>query len=221
MKINILYKMTVQLGENPWILIGITFFEICFVVLPALIYSKLKKTSFVGEINAMGFQKNEDFFIKILFGLSFGIIFFFCSNFIIILFRDLIIRNLFGNEFVELAQEGAINTVPIQPNALQLVIFINLQIIITGPCEEAFFRGFLINKFNIKLKTIYSILISSAIFTLYHIPPFIVPISTIITLFGYYYTFGLMLSFIFVYFNYSIIPCSIAHSCFNILVMVI
>ncbi|MFX0002089.1 MAG: CPBP family intramembrane glutamic endopeptidase [Candidatus Hodarchaeota archaeon] len=213
--------MSLQLGENTWILIGIMLFEILFVVLPALISSRLMKKSFMDEINEMGFQKNKNMFIKILLGLSFGILFFFFSNFILILFRDLIIRNLFGNEFVQQAQEGTISTTPLQPSAIQLCIIIIMQIIITGPCEESFFRGFLIKKFNFKLKLVYSILISSAIFTVYHVPPFLVPMPTIITFFGYYFTFGLFLSFIYVYFNYSIIPGSVAHSFFNILLLVI
>jgi len=213
--------MTVQLGENPWILIGIMFLEVLFIIFPALFFSRIKKQSFIDEINEMGFQKNENVFIKIIAGIGFGILFFFLSNFIIIFFRDVISRNLFGNEFVELAQEGAINTTPIQPNVIQLLTLIILQILITGPSEEAFFRGFLIKKFNIKLKSIYSVLISSILFTLYHVPPFLVPIQTIITFFGYFFTFGMLLSFIFIYFNYSIIPCSVAHSCFNILLILI
>ncbi len=213
--------MTVQLGENSWILIGLTLLELSFVVVPALIFSKVKKRPFMSEIDEMGFQKNQNMFLKIISGLGLGILFFFLSNYIIILFRDLIIRNIFGNEFVEQALEGAINTAPIQPNALQLGILIILQIIITGPCEEAFFRGFLIKKFNLKLKTIYSIIISSTFFSLYHVPPLLVPIATLLTFFGYYFILGLLLSFIFIYFDYSIIPCSIAHSCFNILLMVL
>jgi membrane protease YdiL (CAAX protease family) len=142
----------------------------------------------------MGFQKNKNLLIKIIFGLSFGIFFFFFSDFILLLFRDLIIRNLFGTEFVEQAQEGTISTAPLQPSAIQLFILIIMQIVITVPCEEAFFRGFLIKKFNFKLKLVYSILISSTFFTFYHIPPFLVPISTVITFFGYYFTFGLFLS---------------------------
>jgi len=213
--------MAIQLGENPWILIGLTFFEILFVIVPALISSRLEKKSFIDAIKDMGFQKNEDLFLKIISGLSFGILFLFFGNYIILFFRDFIIGSLFGAEFVEQAQEGAISTAIIQPNLIQLIILAILQIIVIGPCEEAFFRGFLIKKFNVKLKLIYSIIISSVCFTIYHVPPFLVPITTIITFSGYYFTLGFLLSLIFVYFNYSIIPCSIAHSCFNIFVLII
>ncbi len=213
--------MTINLGENPWILIGLMILEILFVIVPALLSSKLEKMSFKDAIKEMGFQKNEDIFIKIVSGLSFGIIFFFFANYIIIFFRDFIIGNIFGTEFVELGQEGAISTSPIQPNYIQLIIIVILQIIIIGPCEEAFFRVFLIQKMKTKMKLTYSLIISSIFFTIYHIPPFLVPLATSITFFGYYFTFGMMLSLIYVYFNYSLIPCSIAHSFFNVLILVI
>lgn len=211
--------MSIQLGENSWILIGMMFLELILILLPALIFSRLKNQSFTAVIKDMGFQKNEDLLIKIISGLGFGILFFFLSNYVIVFFRDIIISNLFGDEFVEYAQEGAISTAPIQPNFIQLIFIIVLQIIIIGPCEEAFFRGFLIKRCNIKLKLIYSIIISSTLFAFYHVPPFLVPHTTIVTYFGYYFTFGLLLSFIFIYFNNSIVPCSIAHSLFNILLM--
>ena len=169
----------------------------------------------------MGFQRNKNLFIKVTSGISFGILFFFFGNYIIIFFRDIIIRNLLGYEFVQSGQEGVISTEPIQPNLFQLIIFIILNLIIIGPCEEAFFRGFLIKEFQKKMKFAYSVIISSICFTFYHVPPFIVPIATIVTFFGYYFTFGLILSFILIYFDYSLIPCSIAHSCFNILILLI
>lgn len=213
--------MAVQLGENPWILIGLIFLEIMFVIIPALISSKLEKKRFQDIIKDMGFQKNEDLIIKIISGLSLGILFFFFGSYLILFFRDFIIRNLLGSDFVELGQEGAISTEAINPNLIQIVILVILNLIIIGPCEEAFFRGFLIKKLESKLKLAYSIIISSIIFTFYHVPPFLVPVTTIITFSGYYLAFGLLLSLIFVYFEYSLIPCSIAHSCFNILILLI
>ncbi len=169
----------------------------------------------------MGFQKNDDILIKIFTGIFIGSIFFLCGNYITLFFRDFIVRNIFNSKFVEQGQSGAIGTNPIQPNIIQIIILIILQIIIVGPCEEAFFRGFLIKKIENRLKIHYSIIITSIIFALYHVPPFLVPITTIITFFGYYFTFGILLSLLFVYFKYSIIPCSIAHSCFNIFILIV
>ncbi|MFX1391006.1 MAG: type II CAAX prenyl endopeptidase Rce1 family protein [Promethearchaeota archaeon] len=210
-----------QLGENPWFLIGLTFLELLFILIPAFISSRIEKIPFKNAINQMGFEKNTNIFLKILFGMCFGIIFFFLSIFLSFFFEELLIGSLFGNDFVELAREGAINTTILQPNLLQLTILVLLQINIVAPCEEAFFRSFIIKKINTKLKITYSIVISSIIFSIYHIPPFLVPVPTFITFFGYYFIFGILLSLIFIYFKYSIIPCSIAHSFFNILIIII
>ncbi|MFX1420578.1 MAG: type II CAAX prenyl endopeptidase Rce1 family protein, partial [Promethearchaeota archaeon] len=182
------------LGENPWVLIGLTLLEIIFIIVPAFITSKFERKPFKEIIIEMGFQKNEDVFLKIISGLSISIVFFFLSGYILAFFRDIIVGSIFGAEFIMDAQEGSINTTPIQPNFTQLIILIVLQIMIVGPCEEGFFRGFLIKKLKVKLKLIYSIIISSIVFTLYHVPPFLVPITTILTFSGYYFTFGLLLS---------------------------
>ena len=213
--------MGIQLGENPWYLIGLIFLEILFVIIPAFISSKIEKKSFNTLLSEMGFHKNKDYSLKIIAGLGIGILFFFSGDFILIFFRNIVIENLLGAGFIKEGQEGIISTTPIQPNVIQVIIIAILQIIIVGPCEEAFFRVFLIKKINGKFKVAYSILISSIIFAFYHVPPFLVPLATIITFFGYYFIFGVLLALILVYFDYSLIPCSIAHSCFNILLFLI
>jgi len=213
-------EVTIQLGENPWILIGLIFLEILFVIIPALVSSKIEKKSFKTLLFEMGFQKNDKIFLKVITGLSFGILFFFAGDLIIVFFRNIIIENLFGSGFVEEGNQGAITTIPIQPSLIQLFILIILQIIIIGPCEEAFFRAFLIKKLNYRFKRSYSILISSICFAFYHVPPFLVPTTTILTFFGYFFVFGVILALIFIYFNYSIIPVAIAHSLFNILILI-
>ncbi len=213
--------MAIQLGENPWILIGLIFLEILFIIIPAYISSKIEKKSFKILIFEMGFQKNEDILVKIIAGLSIGVMFFFFGNFILIFFQYIIIENLLGEKLIAEGQEGVINTLPIQPDLIQIIILVILQIIIIGPCEEAFFRGFIIKKLNIKVKVIYSAMISSIFFSLYHVPPFLVPLTTIITYFGYYFVFGILLASIFIFFDYSLIPCSISHSCLNVLLLLL
>jgi len=213
--------MGVQLGDNPWILIGFILLETLFVIVPAFISSKVEKKTFSTLLSEMGFQKNKDYILKIIAGLGIGVLFFFSGDYILIFFRNIVIENLFGAGFIKEGQEGVISTTPIQPNLIQVIIIAILQIIMVGPCEEAFFRAFLIKKIKVKFKLVYTIIISSIIFAIYHVPPFLVPLATIITFFGYYFIFGVLLALIFVYFNYSLIPCSIAHSCFNILLFLI
>ena len=213
--------MSIQLGENPWILIGLIFLEILLVIIPAYISSKIEKKTFKKLLFEMGFQKNNDILIKVVAGLSIGVIFFSFGDFILIFFRHIIIENLFGTRFIEVGQEGVINTLPILPNIIQIIILVILQIIIIGPCEEAFFRGFILKKINNKIKLAYSVIISSILFALYHVPPFIVPLTTTITYFGYYFAFGVLLALIFIFFEYSLIPCSISHSCLNVLLLLV
>ncbi len=210
-----------QLGENPWFLITLIFLETLLVFIPALISSKIEKKKFKKLLSEMGFQKNEELIIKIIAGISIGILLFFLGSFLIIFFRNVIVENLFGSGFIEQGQEGAINTTPVQPDVIQLSILIILQIIIIGPCEEAFFRVFIIKKLQVKTKVVYGVIISSVLFAFYHVPPIIVPVTTILTFFGYYFILGVLLALTFLYFNYSLIPCSVAHSCFNILVLLL
>jgi len=216
--------MVIKLGANPWILIGLMFLELLFILIPALIASKVENTSIKDEIIFMGFQKNEDSIqkniIKILVGVSLGFIFFLIGGYVIFFFKNIVVENLFGSRFVKKAEERSISTTPIEPNPLQIIIIITLHIVLVGICEEAFFRGFMIKKCEKKVKKGFAILLSSVCFALYHTPPFLVPITTIITYFGYYFTFGVLLSIIFKIFNNSLIPCAIAHGLFNALIII-
>ncbi|MFX0043394.1 MAG: CPBP family intramembrane glutamic endopeptidase [Candidatus Hodarchaeota archaeon] len=217
--------MSIQLGSNPWLLIGLSSLEILFVLLPALIAGKIEKKGIKEELIEMGFKKNQDPLIenllKIFSGIGIGILLYATGGFIIYFYRDIIIKFIFGTYFVQHGDEGAISTQPIEPSIIQVIIIIVLQVLIIGICEEAFFRAFLINKFKNKMRLRYAFIFATVLFTLYHVPPFLVPITTMITFFGYYFSIGILFSFIFIYFNYSLIPVSIAHSLFNILIIVL
>ena len=171
----------------------------------------------------MGFQKKpnslKNFSLKIFLGLLIGTLFYFFSSFVVSI-TNFIVQTLFGTQFVEQGVENAITTVPFNPTITQLIIIITIQIIIVGPCEEGFFRGFIIKKSQKKMKLIYSVILSTFIFTIYHVPPFLVPVSTIITFFGYFFTFGTLLALTFIFFKNSLLPSSIAHSMFNILILI-
>ena len=146
--------------------------------------------------------------------------FFSISDLLLTFYIRFIIQNLFGAQVIEDGIGNAISTQPMNPNLIQFSLLITIQIVIIGPCEEAFFRGFVINKIKHKVKLIYSIIFSSFLFAIYHVPPFLVPLTTIITFFGYYFTLGILLSLVFVAFKGSLLPSSIAHSSFNILLLI-
>jgi membrane protease YdiL (CAAX protease family) len=223
-KRNIKLLLQIQLGENPWILIVLIFLELLLILIPGLIASKIEKRPFKEQLKDMGFRKNVDSISKniskILAGLAIGFLFFLIAGYILFFFKYIIVENILGTDFIREGESGAIRSEPIQPNFIQLVIIVILHITIIGICEEAFFRGFIINKCEEKLKSIYVTILSAFIFAIYHVPPFLVPIRTIITLIGYFFTFGVLLALVFFYFNHSLIPCCIAHSTFNILVLI-
>ena len=215
--------MAINLGKDPNILILISFAEILFILVPSLIAAKIEKKPLMVEVKELGFNaknpKLKNIILKIFAGTLIGIFFFFISDLLLTFYIRFIIQNLFGAQVVEDGIGNAISTQPMNPNFIQLSLLIAIQIIVIGPCEEAFFRGFVINKSKYKVKLIYSIILSSFLFALYHVPPFLVPLTTIITFFGYYFTFGILLSLIFVAFKGSLLPNSIAHSSFNILLL--
>ncbi len=216
--------MAINLGTDPNILFLISFAEILFILFPSLIAAKIEKIPFIVEVKELGFYvkspKIKNIILKIFTGTLIGIFFFFISDLLMTFYMRFIIQNLFGAQFIEDGIGNAISTQPINPNFLQLSLLITIQIIIIGPCEEAFFRGFVINKSKYKVKLIYSIILSSFLFAIYHVPPFLVPLTTIITFFGYYFTFGILLSLVFVAFKGSLLPSSIAHSSLNILLLI-
>ncbi|MBD3343072.1 MAG: CPBP family intramembrane metalloprotease [Candidatus Lokiarchaeota archaeon] len=210
---------------NTLVLILLTFLEVLLVIIPAFIDSKIEKTTFVKELKNMGFRKNnpslKDIFIKIIVGLIIGLFFYLVSGYILYFFKNIIVETLMGELFVSRASEGAIRLTPNRPKIVELVILIIIQFLIVALCEEGFFRGFILKKSESKLSISSAILFSSLIFALYHVPPYIVPISTILTFFGYYFTFGILLGIIFKYFNYSLIPPIIAHGFFNTLILLL
>ncbi|MBY9019813.1 MAG: CPBP family intramembrane metalloprotease [Candidatus Lokiarchaeota archaeon] len=216
--------MAINLGKDPNILILISFAEILFILVPSFITSKIEKNPYLLEIKELGFNvenpRLKNIIVKIFTGILIGIFFFFISDLLLTFYIRFIIQNLFGAQFIEDGIGSTISTQPINPNFIQLSLLIAIQIIIVGPCEEVFFRGFVINKSKKKLKVIYSVILSSFLFSLYHVPPFLVPLTTIITFFGYYFTFGFLLSLVFIAFKGSLLPSSVAHSSLNILLLI-
>jgi len=216
--------MVLELGQNPWILILLTFLEILLIIIPAFIASKVEKKSIKEEIIDMGFKKSKNqpktLLFKVVAGLAIGFLFFLIGGYIIYFFKDIVVEIIFGATFVQAGEEGAINTSPINANPVQILMIIILQVAIVAPCEEGFFRGFIIKKTSQKLKTSWTIVIASICFAFFHVPPFLVSIATIISYFGYYFTLGVLLSLVFKFFDDSLIPGAIAHSFFNILIFI-
>ncbi len=214
--------MKISLGEDPWILILLSLFEVLFILIPAFIASKVEKTSFTEELKAMGFRESQDSVIQKLShisnGLAIGAFLFFSGRYIYQFFR-ILTELIFGSTFISEGERSRISTTPNQPNLLQLLILMLIQLTVVAISEEAFFRSFVIQKFNNIFRPYVSIAISSLLFSLYHVPPFIVPLSTVITYFGYYFTIGVVLALLFIWSNKNLLSVVICHGWFNILVL--
>ncbi|MHA1670863.1 MAG: lysostaphin resistance A-like protein [Promethearchaeota archaeon] len=216
--------MTINLGANPSILILFITLEILLVIIPNLIASHAEKKSFKEELIEMGFNllnyNIKKGILLISQGIIMGLFFYFIGGWIFFFFVNIVIKNVMGTVFVENAINSAINVDPMNPQIIELVFIIVLQVLIIGPCEEGFFRGFILKKIKNKSNFLLALIISSLCFTIYHIPPILLPISTIITFFGYYFTFGLLFGGLYRINKESLLPNIIAHSLFNILVLI-
>jgi len=214
-----------QLGDHPWLLILLSSLEILLVIVPVTISSQITKKSIKQELHQIGLKfelsDSTDKIIKFVIGVDIGIGLLMLSNLILFFFQDILLAFFFTADFIREGFENAIGTQIINPNLNQFIIFVIIQFLIIGPCEESFFRGFIITKLRNKINLGYIVLFSSLIFALYHVPPFLVPISTIISFFGYYFTIGIILALIFIFSDFSLIPVSIAHSVFNFLVLIL
>ncbi|MHA1334391.1 MAG: CPBP family intramembrane glutamic endopeptidase [Promethearchaeota archaeon] len=214
-----------NLGENPWILIGFMFLELLFIIIPVKISAIVEKKRFSDVLKEIGFKHEDEHylkkFLKIFTGISLGVFFYFIGGYIIFFFRNIIVENIFGTAFIKTGEKGAIKALPVKLNIIQLIIIIILEFLLVAICEEAFFRGFLLTKLANKIKKYYATIISSIFFAIYHVPPFLVPIATIITFFGYFFSFGILLSLIFYLFKGSLIPCILAHGFFNVLIIIL
>jgi len=215
----------IQLGENPWVLILLSMLEILFIVVPILISSRISRTTIKQELYQIGLQISlSDFtnkLIKITLGIFIGIGLLLLSTLILYFSRDIIVAVVFSEEFVNEGMENTISTQLLNPNILQVFIFGIIQFLIIGPCEESFFRGFIITKLKEKTRLSYAMIISTIAFTLFHVPPFLVPLSTVVSYFVYYFTIGFILSLVFRYSNFSLLPGSMAHSVFNFLILIL
>jgi membrane protease YdiL (CAAX protease family) len=216
--------MSINLGENSIILFLLMSLEILLILIPNLITSYFDKKSFKEELLDLGFKKSDfkkkKFFILSSQGILLGVFLFLIADWIFFFYVNILIKFIMGPAFIESGINNAINVDPVNPQIAEIIILVFLQILIIGPCEEGFFRGFLQKKIEQKTNFILGWVISSLCFSIYHVPPFIVPLSTIITFFGYFFIFGLIFGGFYKINKESLLPCIIAHSSFNILLLI-
>ena len=212
-----------QTGSNNLILIFITFLELLLLAIPIIFFYFFKKQSPFSQLKSMGFDRSQYNFKRVLICIFEGtfIAILFCLLASWLIYSSIIVVSyVFGDAFVQNAINNTINVEPTRATPLELTVFVMLQFLIVAPCEEGFFRGFLFKKLKNKLNFVFSLLLSSTIFAFYHIPPFIVPVSTITFYFGYFFTFGILLTFLYSLNRGLLLPCIIAHAIFNTIVLI-
>lgn len=124
---------------------------------------------------------------------------------------------ILGEDYYRAASAGAINTSPPTLARGQVVLAIALMFAIVGSCEELFFRGCLVTEFD--LGPAARVLASSALFGLYHVPPFLVPAATTLTFLPYYFVMGLVLGTLFLWRERTLMAPVAAHGAYNAILL--
>ena len=212
-----------QLGNGNLNLIFLTFLELLLLIIPIIILNLIDKKPLIDHLKSMGFDFSrfsyKKAFLFIFEGIGIAIIFFLISGLLIDV-SFTIISSIFGDAFIQDAVSNLIDVSPIEPSPFELIIIIFLQFLIVAPCEEALFRGFIFKKLHYNLNYFFSVVLSSTIFAFYHVPPFIVPYSTIFLYFWYFFTFGILLTLLYSLNRELLLPCILTHAIFNMIVLI-
>ena len=114
--------MAINLGENPWVLILLTPLELLFIIIPALISSKIERKRFKTSIAEMGlslkFYTRSELIVDSITGIAFGFTFYLIGGFILS-FNVTLVELVFGSEFVIDGIDNVISTTPIEPEIFQ------------------------------------------------------------------------------------------------------
>jgi membrane protease YdiL (CAAX protease family) len=113
-----------------------------------------------------------------------------------------------------------VDTSPPSLSPFELIITVILNFAIVGLAEEFCFRGVLLKEFSKKSK-FRGLLISSGFFMIYHVFPGIVPLSTFLTFWLYYFIFGVILAGITLLNKGDLIMAIIAHGSFNSILFIL
>ena len=212
-----------QLGNENLNLIFFTFLELLLLIIPIVIMNLIEKKPLKNHLKSIGFDFSQYSYKKTLLciceGIGTALLFFLIAGVLINVSFN-IVSSMFGDAFIQDAVSNSIDVKPRDPNPLELIIIISIQFLIVAPCEEAFFRGYLFKNLNSKLNFTISVLLSSTIFAFYHVPPIIVPYSTIFLYFWYFFIFGILLTLLYSLNRELLLPCILTHAIFNMIVLI-
>ena len=221
--------MGLDIASSVWAYFLFCFSELLFIAIPMLVF-KLQKKDLRYEFrhriipNEM-LDRNAWFrFVDIIMGIFIGVFFYYFGGILAFTIKKVVIATK-GEDYYNTATEGSVNTTPPPPPPSPLLIW---GIIISGIliifvtvafAEEFCFRGVLLKEFN-HINKFLGVILSSAIFMIYHVFPGIVPWTTFVTFWLYYFSFGVLLSLITMFQRGDLIVAIVAHGTFDSIIWI-
>jgi len=205
------------------------FAELIFIAIPMIVF-KLQKKDLKYEFRhriVPNEMLNRNFWFRladIIMGIFIGVFFYYFGGLLAITIKKVIIE-IMGEEFYNTASVGSVNTTPPPPPPDPLIIWtliiVGVIVIFTTVAfaEEFCFRGVLLKEFNHKNK-VFGVILSSTLFMLFHVMPGIVPWSTFLTFWLYYFVFGVLISLITMFQKGDLIVSIVAHGTFNSIIWI-
>lgn len=203
--------------------------ELIFIGIPMIVF-KLQKKNLKYEFRhriVPNEMLNRNFWFRladIIMGMFVGVFFYYFGGYLAFTIREIIIENK-GEEYYDEASAGSVNTTPPPPPPDPVIIWtliivgVIIIFITVAFAEEFCFRGVLLKEFG-HINKILGVLLSSALFMLFHVFPGIVPIQTFLTFWLYYFSFGVLLALITLFQKGDLLVVIIAHGTFNSIIWV-
>jgi membrane protease YdiL (CAAX protease family) len=213
--------MAIDLASNSLMFFLVSLLELIFIAIPLLVF-KIQKKDLKYEfchriIPEPRRWKRRVFDVGV--GILLGLAFVFIGSYVAFYTRLLVVRIL-GESFYASASAGSVNTSPPSLKIWELMLGVVVMFALVGLSEEFCFRGVLFKEMG-KRRPLIGALGSSFFFAIYHVFPGVVPISTFVTFWFYYFLFGVLLAAITHFQKGDLITAIIAHGTFNSLLWIL
>lgn len=217
-----------ELLYSPLFTTLLTLSELIFLIIPLFIVKKfIQKPSYKNSIKLLGVYNDrriKNYLLKeVLIGISFAVGAYLVVQLVSFL-TDLSFSAIFGQQALENAygtyQEGVGGAITAN-SIMELIISMILMIVIIGPSEEVMFRGFSQKGLDRKVGKQWAIVISTLLFTFFHVIPGLMPLDLFLLLFPPYLIISLMLCSLYVWRKENLIACIIGHGVYNALTILI
>jgi len=209
--------IAIQLQFSAVLLLCFSFLEFLFLI-PVVLYTRKKKIKF-GQYLKVSLKKNENgknqaFFTIMSILVAFAMIF---VGFAIILVQNMII-SLISESALEEATSNLNEITVVQPTIFDIFIYGIACFFTIAFNEEQFFRGLLDRKLPFSRRK--NVLLSSIFFAVYHVVTTF-DVYSILYMFLYYFTWGIVLSLIYRVCKDQLLFPMITHGLFDLLLFLL